>query len=138
MTRDWRRPASACTMLFVPGIEGPARYAPETWRRRPSPTRGDRRIHAGCVRRRDVAGPRRLAGRRRALHLAGLLVLPAGRRVSRRDDDARRHHPARLPRRLLELYRLDRSLRLQADDASPEGLFARPRPALHLYPRDGG
>ena len=54
--------------------------------------------------------PEPAQGRARAVHLAGLLVLPAGRPVARRTRQAERPHRARLSRRLLGLYRLDRHL----------------------------
>ena len=83
------------------------------------------------------AAPRRTVGDR-ALHLAGLQLLPAGRCLSRRAGQAARHRRAVVPCRLLGLHRLEGRLRHARHHRSPARLRARAEAALCLHAGNGG
>ena len=74
----------------------------------------------------------------RTVHLAGLQLLPAGRRLSRPARPAPRHRGAVVPCRLLGLYRLEGSLRLARDHRAPARLCPRAEAALRLHAGNGG
>lgn len=78
-------------------------------------------------------GRERQEGRGRAVYVAGLFVVPAGRRVFGRACQARRYHRAVVSCRLLELYRLDRSVFVARRFRPPARLWPHHLQALVVH-----
>lgn len=74
----------------------------------------------------------------RAVHLAGLQLLPAGGCLPRQAARAPRYRGPVVSRRLLGPYRLEGPFRLARDHAASAHLCPHPEAAPALYARDGG